>query len=64
MIEIAENDLVWFEKRMPNGKYEKVFGIVFGVWRNHKRQIQGVDLVMSDGTVGNVGAHALKVVTG
>ena len=58
----TKNDLVWFEKKMPNGKYEKVFGIVFEVWRNHKRQIQEVDLVMPDGTIGKVGSHALRVV--
>ena len=37
-------------------------GVVVNTWRNHKNKLQGVDILLANGEIKNVGTWACKVV--
>jgi hypothetical protein len=38
-------------------------GVILNTWRNHKRQLQGVDVLLENGEIkAHVGTYALKVI--
>jgi hypothetical protein len=59
-------DLVQFRRMIGGGFDAKGIdetGVILNTWKNHKKKLLSVDLLMaSDGTIGNVNIRALKVV--
>lgn len=37
-------------------------GVIVNEWRNHKRRLQSVDILLENGDVKHVGTHAVKVI--
>ena len=37
-------------------------GVIVNTWRNHKRQLQGVDVLLSNGEIKNVGLRAVRLI--
>ena len=44
------------------GSYNKHRGVIVETWRNHKRQLQGVDVLLSAGNIKNINPTACKVI--
>jgi len=36
-------------------------GVIVNTWRNHLNKLQGVDVLLENGEIKNVGIHACKV---
>tara|TARA_Y100001970_G_C14251879_1_gene872444 strand:- start:5984 stop:6175 length:192 start_codon:yes stop_codon:yes gene_type:complete len=37
-------------------------GVIVNTWRNHKRQLQGVDVLLPSGEIKNVGSGAVRLI--
>ena len=42
--------------------YGKHHGVVVNTWKNHKRQLQDVDVLLASGNIKNINAGACKVI--
>jgi hypothetical protein len=38
-------------------------GVIVNTWTNHKNKLQGVDILLSNGEIKNVGTWACKVIS-
>lgn len=37
-------------------------GVIVNEWRNHKRRLQSVDILLENGDVKHIGIHAVKAI--
>jgi hypothetical protein len=37
-------------------------GVIVNTWRNHKRQLLSVDVLLDNGEINHIGTHAVKVI--